>query len=204
MAADGGFVVHTAEGHTHELSAEGARDALAERRLADAGRAEQAQNRSFLVLLQLPDGEVLDDALLHLFESVVVLVEDTADLRDVEVVLGHRVPGQIEDPIEVGPNDRVLGASDLHRAEALQLLLRHLIRFRGKLGLRNPLLETIEVPLIAFVFAELFLDRLELLAKDVLALVLAHLLFDLGVDALAHLENLELAREETQDLPDPL
>ena len=70
--------------------------------------------------------------------------------------------------------------------------------------LRDALLEPVEIALIAVVLAELFLDRLELLAEDVLALVLAHLLFDLGVDALAHLEDLELAREQAQHLADAL
>ena len=63
------------------------------------------------------------------------------------------------------------------------------------------LFEDVEVALITFFFAELFLDGLELLAQHVLPLVLAHLLFDLGVDALAHLEDLELTGEQAKDLP---
>jgi hypothetical protein len=56
--------------------------------------------------------------------------------------------------------------------------------------------------LVAVVLAELFLDGLELLAEHVLALVFAHLLLDLGVDALAHLEDLELPREQLEHLAD--
>ncbi len=62
--------------------------------------------------------------------------------------------------------------------------------------LRQALLENIEVALIAFFFTQLFFDGLELLAQDVLALVLAHLLFDLRVDAVPHLEDLELTRQQ--------
>src|SRR5690606_40716444 len=40
--------------------------------------------------------------------------------------------------------------------------------------------------------------------KHVFALVFAHLLLDLGVDALAHLQDLELTREQAQDLTDAL
>ena len=87
----------------------------AERGLADAGRADEAEDRALLVLLQLADGEVLEDALLDLLEAVVVLVEDLADLRDLEVVRRLTVPRQIEDPVEVGADDRVLGRADLHR-----------------------------------------------------------------------------------------
>ena len=78
VAADGGLVVHAAERDADELAPERARDAAAERRLADAGRADEAEDGALLVLLQLADGEVLEDALLHLLEAVVVLVEDLA------------------------------------------------------------------------------------------------------------------------------
>jgi hypothetical protein len=49
--------------------------------------------------------------------------------------------------------------------------------------------------------AQLFLDGLELLAQDVLALVAPHLFLHLGVDLLAHLEHLVLARQELQHAP---
>ena len=114
------------------------------------------------------------------------------------------VPRQIEDPVEVRAHDRVLGRADLHRAQALELLLGDGLGLSGEVRLGDALFDAVEIALIAVVFAELFLDRLELLAQDVLALVLAHLLFDLGVDALAHLEDLELAREEAQHLADAL
>ena len=60
--------------------------------------------------------------------------------------------------------------------------------------------ELVEIAAAVVELAELFLDRLELLAQHVLALVAAHLLLHLGVDPLADLEHLELAREELQHL----
>ena len=112
------------------------------------------------------------------------------------------MPRQIEDPVEVRAHDRVLGAADLHVAQALELLLGDLLGLGRQVRLRDALLEPVEIALVALVLAELLLDGLELLAKDVLALVLAHLLLDLGVDALAHLEDLELAREQLEHLAD--
>jgi hypothetical protein len=50
------------------------------RGLAHAGRPEQAEDGALLVLLELAHREVLEDALLHLLETVVVLVEDLAHL----------------------------------------------------------------------------------------------------------------------------
>ncbi len=133
-----------------------------------------------------------------------IVVEHLADGGDLEVVGRLEMPRQVEDPVEVGADDGVLGRADLHVAQALELLLRDLLGLLRKAGLRDAILETVEIPLIAVVLAELFLDGLELLAEDVLALVLAHLLFDLGVDAVAHLQDLELAGQQAQHLADAL
>ena len=204
VTADGGLVVHAAERHAHELAAERAGDAAPERRLADAGGAEQAEDGALLVLLELAHREKLEDALLDLLEAVVVLVEDLAHGRDVHVVGRGRRPRQVEDPVEVGAHHRVLGRPDLHRAQAPKLLLRDRLGLAGQSSLDDALLEPVEVALVAVVLAELLLDGLELLAQHVLALVFAHLLLDLGVDALAHLQDLELAREQAQHLADAL
>ena len=44
VAADLRLVAHAADGQAHELASERARDRLAERRLADAGRADEAED----------------------------------------------------------------------------------------------------------------------------------------------------------------
>ena len=112
------------------------------------------------------------------------------------------VPRQVEDPVEIRAHHGVLGAADLHRAQALELLLGDSVGFARQIGLGDPLLEPVQISLIALVFAELLLDGLELLPQHVFALVLAHLLLDLGVDALAHLEDLELSGEQAEHLAD--
>ena len=100
MAADLRFVAHAAERDAHELAVHRARDRLAERRLADAGRADEAQDRALdrrrvaaLLRLQLLHREVLDDPLLDLVEIVVVLVEHLRaprpDRADPGVVIDH-------------------------------------------------------------------------------------------------------------------
>ena len=176
-------------------------DRAPERRLADAGRPDQAQDGPLLVALQLADRQVLEDALLHLLEVVVVRVEDVARRLDVELVLGRDRPGQLDQPLQVGARDGVLGRRRLHHLEPLELLDRDLLGRRpaswppaifSRKSSRSP-------PRLVDL-AQLFLDGLELLAQDVLALVAAHLLLDLAVDLLAHLQHLVLAREELQHL----
>src|SRR5206468_9593842 len=82
MTADLGLVAHAAERHAHELAAERPRDRLADRRLAGAGRADEREDGARLavgldapLLAQLADGDVLDDAVLHVLEPGVVGVE---------------------------------------------------------------------------------------------------------------------------------
>src|SRR5205085_12658790 len=53
-------------------------------------------------------------------------------------------------------------------------------------------------------FAELVLDRLQLLTQEVLALSLLHLGLHLRLDLRAELEDLDLAREDRRDLAQPL
>ncbi len=76
VAADLGLVAHAAERHAHELAAGRLGDRLAERGLADARRADEAQDRAGQLVGALLHGEILDDALLDLLEAVVIGVED--------------------------------------------------------------------------------------------------------------------------------
>src|SRR6185437_14297600 len=78
MAADLGLVSDAADREPRELSPERPRDRLAERGLADAGRPDEAEDLAGGILLELRDGEMLDDPLFHLVEVIVVLVEDLA------------------------------------------------------------------------------------------------------------------------------
>ena len=75
VAANLRLVAHAAERHADELAIERTGDRLRERRLADAGRPDEAQDRPFDVGVQLADGQVLDDAILRLFEAGMIGVE---------------------------------------------------------------------------------------------------------------------------------
>ena len=108
MAADLRFVVDAADRQPRKLAAERAGDRLAERGLADAGRPDEAEDLAGGILLELRDGEMLDDPLLHLVEVVVVLVEDLARAVEIEVVVRGHAPRQRRQPVEIGADDAVL------------------------------------------------------------------------------------------------
>ena len=132
MPADLGFVAHAAERDADELALHGARDRLAERGLADAGRADEAQDRPFHVAFELPHREVFDDALFDLVEIVVILVEDAARLDRVDAILGDRQPGQLEHPVDVGADHLGLGRRRSHARQAIDLAVDDLPHVIGQ------------------------------------------------------------------------
>ena len=132
-----------------------------------------------------------------------VLVEDRARLLDVELVLGLGGPRQRDEPVEVGARDRVLGRLRRHLAQPVELLVGGLAWPpracpAASIRLRNSSISCCAV----VVLAELLLDRLHLLAQVVLALRLADLVGDLRLDAARDLLQLDLARDDLDELLD--
>src|SRR5258708_25293485 len=176
MATDLGLVADAAEGDAYELAIEGAGDRAAQGGLADAGRTDEAEDRTLhLLAAQLTHGQVLEDALLNLLQIVVVLVEDDAGTLQVVVVGRLEAPGQAGHPIEIGADDGGLGGVGMGALEPLDLLLDLILCLRRD----HPLLDLLAIVLHflaeLFSFAELGLDGFQLLAQEVLALRLVHL-----------------------------
>ena len=185
MAADLGLVVHAAERHAHELAAHGARDRLAERGLADAGRADEAQDRRLALRRELAHGEIFDDAPLDLRQAVVIGVEDAPRLLDVDRLLLGQLPGQFDQPVEIGAHHAVFGGAFGHALQAAQLLAGGVLDFLRHAGFGDGLVELGHLGGLAFLaFTQLLLDRGHLLAQQHLALPLVErrlgLLADLG------------------------
>ena len=80
MATHLRLVVDAAERDAHELAPERARDRLAERGLADAGRADEAQDRASGLPARACAPRGTRGCALDLLQAVVVLVEDAARL----------------------------------------------------------------------------------------------------------------------------
>src|SRR4051812_36377328 len=193
VAADLGLVAHAAERLADEPAAGGVGDRAGERGLADAGRADQAQDRAALARHEGLDGEVLEDALLDLLEAVMLGLEDGLGLVDVVAVLGLVLPRQGDHPVEVVAHDRRLGGRRRHLLQLLELLeaavlglLAHLLRLDLRLELVELVLELVAV-------TQLLLDGLHLLVQVVLLLLLLHLLLDASAQLLLYLTDLDLS-----------
>ena len=200
MPADLGLVAHAADADALELAAHRLGDAVAEARLAHAGRADEAQDRPVQVVLELAHRQELEDAVLDLLEVVVVAVEDLAGVRHVEVVVAVHVPGQRDDPVQVRADDGVLGALRRDVAEAVELPAGRLVGLLRELELLDLLAQLVDLGLLLVGLAELLLDGPELLAQEVLALALVDLAAHVALDLGAELQHVELAREDADEL----
>src|SRR5262249_43890234 len=170
---------------------------------AGAGRADQRQDRAGALVLgdaallpELAHGEVLDDPLLHVVEARVIRVEDLARELRVEPLLRLLAPRNREQPVEVAADHRRLARGVAHPLEPAELALRLLAHLVGHARLFD--LAAVLVDDRAVVLAELAADRFELLAEEVLALLLLGARLDVLADAVAHLqlgEPLALQRE---------
>ena len=132
-----------------------------------------------------------------------VLVEDLARALEVEGVLGRLRPGQREDPVDVGADDAVLGRRGRQLLEPRELALDRLLCLLGQVLLRDPLAQLVQLGLLRVPLAELVLDRLQLLAEEVLALALLELGLDLRLDLRAELHHFQLAFEDAEHVAQP-
>ena len=100
MAANFGFVAHAAQRHAHELAVGRAGDRLSQRGLADARRADEAQDRRFQLVDALLHGEIFKDAFLDLVEAVVVVFQHLLGIGQVVVDLGFLLPRQADQGVD--------------------------------------------------------------------------------------------------------
>ena len=181
MAADLRLVADAAEGDPDELPAEGPGDALAERGLADAGRADEHQHGAGPAAADdlqaaggspAADGQVLHDAVLHVVQPVMIGVENLARGGDVGVVLGRGLPRDLEHGVEPGADParlRALVAGALQAADLAHRRLPDLVRQLRLLDAGAVVVRTVRLAL-----AQLLANGRELLTQQELALRLLH------------------------------
>ena len=203
MAADLGLVAHAAQGNAHELAAQGPRDGASERGLADAGRPEEAQDGPAAVLAQLEDRQVVEDAVLDVLEVVVILVQDLARGGQID---GRRLrvfPRQLDHQVEVAAHHRGLGAFRAHLLEPAHLLVGLGARLRRQPGVFDLGADVVDLVAERILVAQLVADLAQLLAQEVVALGLGHLLLGPALDAVLHLQDANLVLQRLVDLGEP-
>ncbi len=203
VAANLGLVVQAAQADADELAPHGLGDGLAERGLADPRRTGEAQDRRLALGRELAHGQELQDPGLDLLQAVVVGVEDLPRLLDVDGLGLGRRPGQLDQPVEVGADHAVFGAGVGHALQASQLLARLGLHLLGHGGLVDGGGQIGDLLVGALVFAQLVLDRGQLLAQQHVALTLAQGGLGLGADVPRQLQHFQAVGQKLGDLVQP-
>ena len=197
MPADLGLVAHPAEGHAHEGPAQRGGDALRHAALARTRRTGQADDGGGLVLgfpRGVParlgrvgphpaDGQILEDAVLDVVETVVRPGQVAGHLGHIHLHRGQPAPGQVEHRVEEAADDGDLGAQGRRLLELGQLAGDQPPRRRRGLLLGGALRVTgqIVVRHVAALF-DLVAQYAQLLVQEHLALGALHALLDLEAD----------------------
>jgi len=133
-----------------------------------------------------------------------VFVEHLLGEREIALDLRAIAPRQRQHPVEIVAHDGRLGRHRRHRPQLLHLRLALLAGVLGKLRLLDAILDLRQLVTDLVAFAELALDRLQLLIQVVLPLRLLHLLLDAIADVLLDLQQADLALHQGEDLLEPL
>ena len=193
MSTNFALIADTTNRDPGELALKGTGDRVSKRRLSHSGRADKAQNRRAGVRLQASHGQLFKDAVLDLLDSVVVLIEDLSSPFQIEIVLGRLIPWNRDDPVEVGPDDRVLCRGRRDPSQTVEFTLGRDAHFGGRLALVKAGSQLVDLSLSLIGLAEFLLDRFQLLTEKELSLALLHVRLDLVLDFRAKFQNLDLA-----------
>ena len=171
VAADVGLVANAAQRDAHVFAIHGAGDRSGNGSFADAGRADQTQNLAAEIGADLLCGNVFHNAFFHLFQTVVILVQNLLHRFCVCAILGFLRPRNFQTNIQVVDEHGGFGRTvrgfiqSIHFFE--QLFLYLFGQFRG--GDLLFIFVNVRAAL-----AQLFLNHLHLLAQIVFALVAVH------------------------------
>jgi hypothetical protein len=146
---------------------------------------------------------MLEDAALDLVQPEVVLVEHATRLCDVDLRRIVRLPGQLDQPVQVGAKHGGLGRVLVHALETTQLLagmLPGLVRHAGGVDRAAQLLQFRRG---VGVVAQLLADLAQLLAQHVLALTLVELLAGFLADLARQAQHLDTRAQQRQNLVEP-
>ena len=204
MTADLRLVAHAAQRQARELAPGGLGDRLAERGLAHARRADQAQDRALQIAGARLHRKIFQDAFLDLLQAIVVLVQDALSLQHVHRLGLGLAPGDRQQPVQVVAHHRGFCGHRAHVAQLLQLAVGLDPGLLRQLGPLDTLLELHQLVALVVLFAQLALDRLHLLVQVVFALGLLHLPLHARADLLLHLQHGDLALHQAVDLLQPL
>ncbi len=138
---------------------------------------------------------MLQNALFDFLQIVVILVQNLARARDVEFAFDAGLPRQFAQQLQVRAYDVIIRSRRRQSFQPVQLPPGLLLRFLGQAGLFQTFAQQIDFGLFRAALAEFLLNGAQLLAQEILALLLAHLVLHVASDLAAQFEHLHFVAQ---------
>ena len=168
--------------------------------LPTPGGPDEAQDRALHVGLQAANRQVIQNAVLHLLQIVVVGIEDLLGFQNVHFHARRFLPRQHRQPLDVVAREAVVGGHRRHARQPAQFLQGLFLHVVGHARRFNLLPQLLGVARGFVLLAQFLLDGLHLLAQVVLALRLLHAVLHFALDLVAQLLNFQLLGQVLVDL----
>ena len=94
VPADLRFIPHAAQAHPAEFAAHGMCNRARNAGFARARRADKAEDRPLDILFLLADGQVFHDALFHLIQAKMLIIQRALGIVQIKIILGTNAPRQ--------------------------------------------------------------------------------------------------------------
>ena len=190
MAADLRLIPYAPQGGTDKLPAQGLGHRTSQRGLAHPRRPHQAQNRRILPVSQLAHRQELQDALLDLFQPVVVAIQHSRCRLDVVDILRQALPRHGQQVVNIGADNSSLLGHALSPFQPLQLLLHGLHNLVREVPLAQPFLVFLNIPQNAVLVTQLIVDGLDLLPEIIFLLHLLNLAAHPGANLALNIQDI--------------
>ena len=194
MSPDLGFIVHAAQRHPHEFSAQRPGDAHSERRFTDARRPYKTQDRPFCIGFEFADCQIFEHPFFDFLEIVMIFVQHVGGCSNVQMVFGPDLPRQIYQPLDICSYNRILGSSRVHSRQTFELVQGFFLDFFGHLRLCYTTVKLLDLGAMCIRLAKLFLDSFHLFAKQRFPLCFLDRAAYLRPQIFTQFEQLDLAR----------
>ena len=203
VTADLRLVPHAAQAQTGIVPAHAPGDGAGYRGLAHAGRAGQAEDLPLDAAGQVFDGEKLQNALLDLFQAVMVLVQYGACFFDIVVFLFCLSPGQVQANIQIAAGNAAFWGRGLHFGKSFDLFDKLFLHLGGQVLCGDLIHIFLGFLRGVLPLAQFFVDGFDLLPQIIVTLTLVHLGLDLFLNILFKLQDLDLLGKQAQQQRHP-
>ena len=203
VSANFRLIVQSAKTHPNVLTTQCIGDRPSQGSFPDSWRTIQTDDRRFHVALQFQHGQMFQDALLDIVQSEMVFVKYLLCIFQVKIIFRIEVPGQIEQSVEVPDLHGIFAGRRIHSGQFPKLLFKNLLNIFFPQFLGGTLFQLFNL-LLNRTSAQFILDGLDLLMKQVFALLLIQVNFHLLLNVFLQFEHLHLPHQQGEQFCAPV